>query len=155
MLEKLARELRSGRWQPRPRLRAAVRGSAVPSTSGATDCECSRTPRLDGPAFAENTPVRAITASAISWTGSAPIVAWDVSAATPGGGLGTCSVSLRLPLAIWKQLRGSVALTFFFLPCGTGNRQHQLFDYYWGRGYDFIVCLFMKMKNKKLYILHI
>lgn len=94
--------------------------------------------------------------------------AWQAGLSTEGpalsvpcplcvSGLGTCSVSLRLSLVIWKHLQGNVAFTFlsYFFPCGTGNKQHQLFHYYLGRGYDFIVCLFMKTKNKKLYILHI
>lgn len=95
-----ARGLRRGRCQPRPSLRAALRRSATrlseaaASTSGATGRDCSGTPSPDGPAFcrrnhAENSRrslLRARAASGTSWTGSAPIVAWDVSAATPGGG---------------------------------------------------------------------
>lgn len=47
---------------------------------------------------------------------------------------------------------------FLFFPPGTGNTQNQLFYYYLGRGgYDFIVWgfFFLKMKNKKLYIIYI
>lgn len=48
-------------------------------------------------------------------------------------------------------------ISFYFFPPGTGNTQHQLFYYYLGRGGDdFIVWgFFLKMKNKKLYIIYI
>ncbi|KAF6361909.1 natriuretic peptide C [Rhinolophus ferrumequinum] len=178
MLER-ARELRKERSWPCPTLRAVVRKSAtrlpeaVAPTSRATSRDCSGTyawtPSLRGrgPAPCRRTPPRARkkatrraiprAASASNWTESAPRAAWDVSAATPGGGLGTCSVLLRSPWVIWKHLQGNVAFTFLSFPPPPRYWEYTtpavllLFR----EGGMILLFVFLKMKNKKLYIIYI
>lgn len=97
-------------------------------------------------------------------------VGWPFSAKGPTlsvpcplyvSGLGTCTVLLRSSSVISLPAPGRTSnamwlLHFFFFFPGTGNTQHQLFYYYlgWG-GMILLFGVFLKMKNKKLYIIYI